>query len=191
MAEPKRLDDRQEQFLRTMLTLEPEQWATVGLGELGSFRQRSEPEATKQVPRQDQMQAHEFLQLLDSCKKNFWQDHSEESMTKLREASVEKYPELKAAADRIQRWYHVRPELQELAKKMGKDSLAGKLQLMATMSAREIAILKAKITQQSRIWFGPNYRKQAMRIKRQHPEIYALDPEWFDELRFWPNLRYK
>lgn len=112
-------------------------------------------------------------------------------MTKLREASVEKYPELKAAADRIQRWYHVRPELQELAKKMGKDSLAGKLQLMATMSAREIAILKAKITQQSRIWFGPNYRKQAMRIKRQHPKIYALDPEWFDELRFWPNLRYK
>lgn len=191
MAEPKRLDDRQEQFLRTMLTLEPEQWATEALGELASFRQSSEPEATKQAPQQDQMQAHEFLQLLDSCKKNFWQDHSEESMSKLREANIGNHPELKAAADRILRWYRARPELLELAKKMGKDSLAGKLQLMATMTAREIAILKAKISQQSPKWFGPNYRKEAKRVKRLHPEIYALDPEWFDELCFWPNLRYK
>jgi hypothetical protein len=112
-------------------------------------------------------------------------------MTKLQAVDIEKFPELQSAAQRILRWYQVRRELLELVQKMGKDSLAGKLQLMATMSAREIAFLKMSIFQQEPRWFGPNYRKQARRIKGQYPQVYALDPDWFDELCFWPNLRYK
>jgi hypothetical protein len=110
---------------------------------------------------------------------------------KLQEANFEKFPELKPAAQRIHRWYRVRPELLQLVDKMGNDSLAGKLQLMATMSAREIAILKANISHQRPRWFGPNYRKQAKRIKREFPEVYGLDPTWFDELCFWPNMRFR
>jgi hypothetical protein len=191
MAEPHRLDDRQQQFLRTMLTLEPNQWATEGLAQLGAFRHATEPISEKQAEPPSQRQAQEILELLDSCKKVFWQDLSDSCMTKLQAVDIEKFPELQSAAQRILRWYQVRRELLELVQKMGKDSLAGKLQLMATMSAREIAFLKMSIFQQEPRWFGPNYRKQARRIKRQYPQVYALDPDWFDELCFWPNLRYK
>jgi len=191
MAEPRRLDERQEQFLRSMLRLEPSQWASDGLGQLESFRHTPESITAKHAEPPSHKEAQEILQLLDTCKKNFWQDRSESWMTKLQAVNFDRFPELQAAAQRIHRWYLVRSELIELAKKMGKDSLAGKLQLMATMSAREIAFLKASISQEEFKWFGPNYRKQSRRIKREYPQVYALDPDWFDELCYWPKLRYK
>jgi hypothetical protein len=191
MADPQRLDDRQEMFLRAMLRLEPSQWATEGICQLESFRKTSGPSAARPVEPPSQTEIEEILQLLELCKKNFWHDSSEPWVIKLQEANFEKFPELKPAAQRIHRWYRVRPELLQLVDKMGNDSLAGKLQLMATMSAREMAILKANISHQRPRWFGPNYRKQAKRIKREFPEVYGLDPKWFDELCFWPNMRYR
>ena len=190
MVDHPELDDRQQRFLRAMLRLDPSRWAWDVIAELEVFRNISEQRDSSHTVPPTHYEIKEILDLFINCRRYFWKGLADPWIDKLRTRNFDKFPELQPAAQRLLRWYRVQPQLLQLAKKMSKDSLAAKLMAMATMSAREIASLKVELFERKPKWFGPNYRRQAKWIKRNYPELYALDPEWFDELCFWPKLQY-
>ena len=194
MLEPRQLTDSQKQFVRSMLTLDSGSWATVGVSYLESFRSGSNVAVSKDSPRiaiqpgasdrdSDSVpQSEELVRLIESCKTHFWSDDAEPWFQRLSEANFRNAPELKGSAKRLQTWFSSRAKIVELANTMGQQSLASKIKTMATMSASELAAVKTEIAKQRPRWFLGGYRKQASRIKSLQPEVYALDPAWFDDL---------
>lgn len=185
------LTDDQQQYLRSMLALEPNQWASVGLRERNAFLHPSALPSLTPIPlavdeAQDaesrSAESQAVIELINACLKEFWSPEAPALMERLRLTTYEKAPELQAIAQRLLSWYPVRDLIRALVTKMGYNSLASELRNMATMSARELANAKSEATKRQREWLGGGYRRQAKRIKAQHPDIYALDPEWFDEL---------
>lgn len=194
MLEPRRLTDSEKQFVCSMLTLDSGAWATIGVSHLKSFRSGTDFEGSNdsngiviQQSSSDQdrecaPQSEELLRLVESCKTHFWSDGAESWFQRLSEANFINAPELKGIAKRLQAWFSTRAKIVELANSMGKKSLASKMKNMATMSASEIAAVKMEIAKYRSRWFVGGYRKQAVRIRSLQPEVYALDPDWFDEL---------
>lgn len=194
MLEPRRLTDSEKQFVCSMLTLDSGAWATIGVSHLKSFRSGTDFEGSNdsngiviQQSSSDQdrecaPQSEELLRLVESCRTHFWSDGAESWFQRLSEANFINAPELKGIAKRLQAWFSTRAKIVELANSMGKKSLASKMKNMATMSASEIAAVKMEIAKYRSRWFIGGYRKQAVRIRSLQPEVYALDPDWFDEL---------
>lgn len=176
------LTDDQQQYLRSMLALDPNQWGSAGLRQRDAFLHPSGPHPLASNTLEPAIESQALVELIDACLKEFWSPDMPALMERLKLTTFRKAPELQAIAQRLQRWYAVRDQLQGLVAKMGINSLASNLREMATMSARELANAKSNVTRRQREWLGGGYRRQAKRIKAQHPDIYALDPEWFDEL---------
>jgi hypothetical protein len=184
---PSQLSEPEQQYLKSMLMLDPDQWASIGLSQRKVFLQQADstspltdlPKASSRT--EPATESAELVALINACVESFWSEDSEPSIKRLELANFQKAPELKAVAERLQAWYPVREQLQELASTMGNKSLGAMLRDMATMSARGIAELKNHVAYQRRRWFGTSFRSQAKLIKDRYPGVYALDPAWFEQ----------
>lgn len=187
---PNPLTEPEKQYLRSMLMLDPDQWASAGLSQRRVFlrqadsdsRQTDTPKLANSLPgTEPAAESQELIALISACVHSFWSEDSEHLIHRLKDANFQNAPELKAVAERLQAWHPVRDQLQELASKMGNKSLGAMLRDMATMSARGIAELKNHVDYQRRRWFGTSFRSQANLIKDRYPSVYALDPAWFEQ----------
>ena len=184
---PSQLSEPEQQYLKSMLMLDPDQWASLGLSQRKVFLQQADstspqtdlPKASSRT--EPATESAELIALINACVESFWSEGSEPWMKRLEQANFQKAPELKAVAERLQAWYPVREQVQELAGKMGGKSLGAMLRDMATMSARGIAELKNHISFQRPGWFAGSLRSQAKLIKDRYPGVYALDPAWFEQ----------
>lgn len=186
-------NEPQERYLRSMVMLNSSQWASVGLSQRRAFLRQAETTSSDPDPPNlssdldtsseidSAMESEKLIALIESCLHSFWDTDAEMLMNKLGSATFQKAPEWKAVAERLQAWYPVRDQLQELATKMGRKSLGAMMRDMATMSAREIAELKNHVTYSRRRWFAGSLRRQAKQIKDQYSSVYALDPVWFEQ----------
>jgi hypothetical protein len=184
---PSQLTEPQQRYMRSMLTLYPSQWGSVGLSQRRDFLQQVDSASQPTVlpsalaATDPAMESQELVALINACVESFWSEDSEPLIKRLELANFQKAPELKAVAERLQAWHPVRDQLQELASKMGNKSLGAMLRDMVTMSARGIAELKNHVAYQRRGWFAESLRSQAKLIKDRYPGVYALDPAWFEQ----------
>jgi hypothetical protein len=187
---PSPLAEPEKQYLRSMLMLDPDQWASAGLSQRRVFLRQADPDSRQTEPTkvanslsgtEPAAVSQELIALLSACVHSFWSEDSERLLHRLKNTSFQNAPELKAVAERLQAWHPVRDQIQELASKMGDKSLGSMLRDMATMSARGIAEFKNHVDYQRRRWFGTSFRSQAQLIKDRYPSVYALDSAWFEQ----------
>ncbi len=182
----------QQAYLRSMLLLNPSEWAGRGIAQRSEFLyppnksllENSPSQVSPQTPQAtgEAMDAHELLRLIEDCRNQFWSPESVGLLETLARTNFESAPELATMAKRLVAWHVVREQLRELVMVLGLDSLAGTLHAMATMTAREIALAKFSLEQRQRTRRGHGVSRQAMRIKRQAPEVYRLDSQWLDDV---------
>jgi hypothetical protein len=176
------LNDRVQQYLRSMLTLESKDWGSQGPPLRQAFVSQSTPASAGLDSETSPSEPAPLIRLIADCRSQFWRPDSIRLFEELDAHMFERAPELAQVAVRLSSWFRVRDQLQMLLSQMGAKSLAHALHDMATMTAREISISKAGVASRLQKGKARDTVRQAKRIRAEFPNVYSLDPEWFDEL---------
>jgi hypothetical protein len=179
--------DALDEYLRGMVMLEPAEWGAKGLPKREAWlRQASRldgsPSATPPLDDREPASVELLMQSIRTLQERFWSEDSQADLDRLKSYSFANAPELAQVAHRMEAWHRVRPALNQLLLKLGEKSLAPSLLRMATMTSRELAAAKVTLSHGQDAWNAWRFRWQARRIRTQFPDIYALDPEWFEAL---------
>jgi hypothetical protein len=173
--------DAQLSYLREMISLERSEWSTRGL-ELRSTFIGSHSGYDGKLKVADRSIVDGLIAFLNRCQKNFWENDSGPIFEELAKQSFEQAPELQSVAKRLLDWYQQRETLRGLVSKFGQNSLPHQMMDMARMTSREMAVARARIANQQQSLGGSGLKRQAKLIKKDYPAIYALAPDWIDEL---------
>jgi hypothetical protein len=168
-------------YLREMISLERSEWSTRGL-ELRTKVIGSHSGSVRKVKVADRSIVEGIIALLHRCQKDIWEKDSAPLFEELARQSFEQAPELQSVAKRLLDWYTERETLRGLVSKFGQNSLPHHLMDMVRMTSREMAVAGARIANQQQLSGGSGFRRQAKIIKKDYPTIYALAPDWIDEL---------
>jgi len=173
--------DAQLSYLREMISLERNEWSTRGL-ELRSTFIGSDSNSVGNRKVADRSVADGLIAFLNRCQKSFWENDSAPLFEELAKQSFEHAPELQSVAKRLLDWYPQRETLRGLVSKFGQNSLPHQMMDMARMTSREMAVARARIANHKQTSGGSGLMRQAKLIKKDYPAIYALAPDWIDEL---------
>ncbi len=80
------------------------------------------------------------------------------------------------------RWHRLRNRIYALREVLGRYSLAMGVHRLAPLRTREAEALKHQILGNIRQGTCNSYRDDAKAIKEKFPDIYALEPDWFEDI---------
>ncbi len=114
----------------------------------------------------------------------FWTGGAERLQRQLSSLPVDKFPDLKATVERLLRVLDIRPEFPQLLDHPSTvKGIFSAFKDAATASRKEAARIRQatlpKVNSSNR---RRRAYKMARRVKRQFPELYELDRQWWDHL---------
>lgn len=119
---------------------------------------------------------------LAECRSNFWKEEDVDLSEILKPDLFANAPELNLAAKRLIGWYQLRNRIDELQRALGNNSLATEIRKLAPMTAREGEALKGNVIRLLQSGKIKNRKRGAKLLKEQFPDIYAMEPEWFEQI---------
>lgn len=121
---------------------------------------------------------------IDALRERFWSLDAESFLAQADELSLDRFPDLKAALDRLRRVSKHRGEFAALAedRRVAAEFLKA-LQHIVTAPSREAAKSKASLLA---LMNQPKdfllFRRSAKRLKRKNPQLFALEADWLGEI---------
>ncbi len=122
--------------------------------------------------------------LLDQLRENFWTMKPDELTQALAKIPAEPFPDLNLAVNRLQTLAEVRPTLAQLSQNKHFDGdLFSSLKRVLVLPPREAEGVREKtlksLDSRSRL---KKARRMITLLKRDAPEVYALEQAWFERL---------
>ncbi len=122
---------------------------------------------------------------IDELRKQFWLTPVSRLQTGLRSLNTEKFPDLKIAVDRLTKVSILRREIEEFAQDpKSQINLVNTFKRIVMLPPREAGKLKEKYLRNlSMNESADKIKSTVVLLKKNHPDLYALESDWFDELR--------
>ncbi|MBW3540607.1 MAG: FUSC family protein [Planctomycetes bacterium] len=126
----------------------------------------------------------EARRAIESLRETFWSSELETLKQRLDGLELAVFPELQAAAERLRTVLAHRPAFPRLPAHPASDAeLFDALKQLVVLPPREAAPLRERLL---RMTASPRRRKRFQKmvkmIRREFPEIHALECDWFDEI---------
>ncbi len=129
---------------------------------------------------------------IDNIREQFWDLPLDELQAQLAAIDLGPYPALVNVVEQLKQAAEVRPAFAQLAQRLSADlTLFNCVKQSVTMAPRDLAGMKEAIMRA--LLRGESikmYQSSARIIKTEFPQIYAIRPEWFDEILNAKRLRY-
>lgn len=121
---------------------------------------------------------------IETIRNQFWSLPLDSLNLQLSEIDVRPYPELANVVDQLKQAAAIRADFPKLAQRLDGDlGLFHCVKQAVTMPPRDVAGMKESVMR--RLLAGEDaksYKAAAKIIKQEFPSIYALQPEWFDDI---------
>jgi hypothetical protein len=170
-------------YLKRQLSLDPRTSAERIIALRASqFAIEPTARATKRQRLQTAEDVESARQAIGSIRQGFWSFPIEELQSRLDAIDLEPYPELVHVVEQLKRAASCRHEFDKLASRLGHDlKLFQCLKQAVTLPPRDVAGMREAIMRN--ILSGDNSTEPAaLIIRKEYPNIYALYPEWIDEI---------
>ncbi len=171
-------------YLKSMLDVDPrvasDRIILLRNRELGLHDPRNESNRSLNA----EQSADTVLAALNQVREKFWSLSLDDLQRHLKSLDLRNYPELAIVVERLQKAAELRPHFPKLAQELGKNlSLFNNFRKSLTMPPRDLAGMKEAIM---RSLFEGNqassYKRAAKIIRDRYPELYAFEPQWFDDI---------
>jgi hypothetical protein len=125
-----------------------------------------------------------LLKRIDRIRDAFWTADSEALQRNLTSLNVSRHPDLRATVERLLRALEVRPQFPQLLDHRSTDAnLFNVFKRAAIMPRKDAAELKQRLLAKVRTRDQRRrVSRMAKRVKRSFPDLYELEPEWWDQL---------
>lgn len=122
---------------------------------------------------------------IEELRATFWTIPLPVLVDKLQAIDCRSYPELAVAVERLKRAATIRTDFPNLSLRLKQNSvLFNCIKQSITLPPRDAAGMKEALLRSLQL--GANlrsFRSGAELVRREFPQIYELDPEWFDQLQ--------